>query len=325
MPPALRAGVIGASGIGKHHAKWLDALSCEVVAFAGTSEGSVAATSQMLGDLFGFTGRGYVGIEAMLDAADPDVVAICSPPWLHCEHFLLAAERGCHIMCEKPLVWDPDKEMPQLLEEAGQMVEAAREKGIVAAVNTQYVAAVEPYLRLCEQAGAQVSRSEFSRFFMRMDSRGGKDGAAGEKIWLDLASHPLSVLTALAGPGAIVSGAESCSIEESAVNAVFRYAAAGGWEVEAQISVCNVREGPLVRRFGVDDVLVDYDGRSDEQGVFSAYLTLEDYELKTTDFVESSIGRFIGAVRGETEPLAPVTDGLRNLEMQLELMRIGRA
>ena len=44
MARPLRAGVIGASGVGKHHAKWFHALGCEVVAFAGTSAQSVAAT-----------------------------------------------------------------------------------------------------------------------------------------------------------------------------------------------------------------------------------------------------------------------------------------
>ena len=55
---ALRAAVIGARGIGKHHAKWLHYEGCDVVAFVGTSDETVIKTGEILRDLFGFEGRG---------------------------------------------------------------------------------------------------------------------------------------------------------------------------------------------------------------------------------------------------------------------------
>lgn len=325
MSRPMRAGVIGASGIGKHHAKWFNALGCEVAAIAGTSTQTVAAASQALQDLFGFAGRGYVGAEAMLDAEALDLVAVCSPPSLHRDHFLAAARRGCHILCEKPLAWTPDKPVGRLLDEAAEMVESARASGIVAAVNTQYVAAVEPYWDLCRSAGAPVVPGSFKSFFMQMDSRGGKHGAAGEKIWIELAPHPLSMLRTFAGPGAVVPAAARCRIEESRVEAAFDYETAGGRTVQARILVCNVPEGPLVRRFGVDDVLVDYEGRNDEQGVYAAYLTLGDHEMKATDFMQASISRFTEAVEGKGQVLATMEDGLANLNMHLRLPDMGRA
>ena len=325
MSQPLRAGVIGASGIGKHHAKWFNALGCEVAAFAGTSTQTVAAASQALQDLCGFAGRGYVGAEAMLDAEALDLVAVCSPPALHRDHFLAAARRGCHILCEKPLVWDPDKPVGQLLDEAAEMLETARASGLVGAVNTQYAAAVEPYWDLRRSAGAPARRDDFTSFFMHIDSRGGKRGAAGEKIWIELAPHPLSLLRAFAGTGAAVPGSEQCCIEERRVEAAFDYETAGGRTVQARIVVGNVPDGPLVRRFGVDDALVDYEGRDDEQGVYAAYLTLGDREMKTTDFMQASISRFVGAVRGEGQVLATLEDGLANLAMHLRLPEAGRA
>lgn len=319
MASALRAAVIGASGIGKHHAKWFNALGCEVVGFAGTSPQSVAATAEVLRDLFGFSGRGYVGVEALLEAERPDLVAICSPPALHPQHFLSAVDAGCQILCEKPLVYDPRTADETLLHQADQMVVAADSAGLVAAINTQYVAAAEPYWELCSTAGAGVSPASFQRFYMRMDSRGGKAGASGAKIWIDLASHPLSLLMRLAGQGQIVPGSEDCVQEASRVTARFAYAV-GDRRIDAHIEVCNVPQGALVRRFGVDDVLVDYEGRNDEQGVYAAYLRLGDRELKTTDFVQTSISRFVQAVRGTGEPLASVADGRDNLRMQLQLL-----
>jgi predicted dehydrogenase len=319
MAPALRAAVVGASGMGKHHAKWLHALGCEVVGFAGSSAQSVEATAGALRELFGFRGQGYVGVQALLERERPDLVAICTPPALHFEHFMAAAEAGCHILCEKPLVYDAQATHEQLLRQADQMVAIAQSQSLVAAVNTQYVAAAEPYWELCRSVGADVSPATFQRFFMRMDSRGGRAGASGAKIWIDLASHPLSLLMRFAGPGAIVPGSEQCQKEESRVSAKFEYAAADR-RIEAHIEVCNVPEGPLTRRFGVDDVLVDYEGRNDEQGIYAAYLRLGDRELKATDFVQTSIRRFVEAAQGTGVPLATAADGRDNLRMQLQLL-----
>ena len=39
----------------------------------------------------------------MLDETSPDVLAICTPSGAHLEPTLTAAERGVHVLCEKPL------------------------------------------------------------------------------------------------------------------------------------------------------------------------------------------------------------------------------
>jgi len=51
-----------------------------------------------------------------------DVVAICTPPWTHAHLAIEALRRGCHVLVEKP--------MAMSVEEASQMVEAAREAGV---------------------------------------------------------------------------------------------------------------------------------------------------------------------------------------------------
>lgn len=323
MSDGLKAAVIGASGIGKHHAKWLQALGCEV-SFAGTSQEKVDATQRALQEQFGFNGRGYVGVEALLDSAQPDLVVVASPAQVHFPHFMAAIERGCHVLCEKPLVWDETRPIPDLLAEARQMVGAAEDAGVVAGVNTQYVTAVEPYFALCEQAGRPADPTGFARFWMRMDSRGGKAGAGGEKIWIDLAPHPISVLVAFAGPGRVKPGSERCRVQERRVDAQFTYLRDRGGEVQACIETVNVPEGPLSRSLGIDGVVVDYEGRNDECGVYAAYLKLGDVEFKATDFMQASISRFVEAVRGHAGPAADMRSGLANLELQLGLLEASR-
>ncbi|HWE49883.1 MAG TPA: Gfo/Idh/MocA family oxidoreductase [Bryobacteraceae bacterium] len=67
---------------------------------------------------------------SMIEATRPDIVAICTPPWLHREQVLLALEHGCHVFCEKPLA--------ESLAEADEMIEAADRAGRVVVVNSQF-------------------------------------------------------------------------------------------------------------------------------------------------------------------------------------------
>jgi predicted dehydrogenase len=314
----LRAAVIGASGIGKHHAKWLHNLGCTVTAFAGTSPESVVATGRNLRDLFGFKGVGYASVEEMLAADSYDVISICSPQELHYDHFMASVETGAHIMCEKPLVYDASLPVAEMLAQGEAMVAAVDSAGIVAGINTQYFSAAAAYRDLMKQRGASVD--EPTGFFMQMDSRGGDEGADFESIWVDLGPHPLSVLVAFCGPGEMIEAGASCTVSRKRVEAEFDYQPTDGPLCSARIVCCNRPEGDLVRRLGINDVLVDYEGRNDEQGVYRAYLTCEGDEVAAQDFVEASIERFLMAVRGEAPaPLADVAGGLANLRMQLHI------
>lgn len=317
----MKAAVIGASGMGKHHAKWLHLLGCQVVAFVGTSPESVARTAEKLREIFPFEGRGYTDVAEMLNSEGPDVVAVCSPNELHYEHVRQVLASGAHVMCEKPLVHDWDKSDEQLLAEARELAQAAEQAGVVAAVNTQYVAAAECYRHLADLVGVgNLSRYPHS-FFMQMESRGGSGGTSYEQIWIDLALHPLSVLRALVGPGTIVQGSEVCRIAERWVDAWFDLQAEHGEEpARAHVLVRNVREGPLTRRLGVNDLLADYEGRADEEGAYASFMTLCGVEQKYTDFVQASLTRFLAAIRGEAPPLSTFADGVTDLERLLGLL-----
>ena len=321
MARPLRAGIIGASGIGKHHAEWLDEVGCEVVGFAGTSAASVAATEDALRGAFDFQGRGFVGAEALFDAG-LDIVSICSPMALHYEHIMLAVDRHVHVLCEKPLVFDAAKSFSRLIAEGEEIALAVDDADLVGAVNTQYAAATGPIRELCAAAGTDVCAPRY--VFMQMESRGGKQGAEFEKIWFDLASHPLSVILAFTGLGTLVAGSEDVVVERSRCEARFRYACGDGREVEGHVLVRNVPEGPLTRKITVDDATVEYEGRNDENGVFRTYLKLGGAEVQAEDFVKTSVGRFVAAAQGHGRPLVTLGEGLENLRLQLRLLEVAQ-
>ena len=327
MSKPLRAGIIGASGIGKHHAKWFHEVGCEVVGFAGTSAESIAATEEALRGVFDFQGKGFIGAEALFDAG-LDVVSVCSPMPFHYGHIMRAVDRRVHVMCEKPLVFDEAKRFSRLIAEGEEIALAVDDADLIGAVNTQYAAAVAPVRELCAAARGAASAggdATAPRYvFMQMESRGGKQGAEFDKIWLDLASHPLSVILAFAGPGTLVEGSEDAVVEKSRCEARFRYACADGREVEGHVLVRNVPEGPLTRKITVDDATIEYEGRNDENGVFRTYLKLGDAEVQAEDFVKTSVARFVAAAQGHGRPLVTLGEGLENLRLQLRLLEVAK-
>ncbi len=320
----LRAAVIGASGVGKHHAKWLHHEGCEVVAFVGTSPGSVAATSEKLQALFGFDGRGYTSVEKMLDSEQPDLVSVASPPDCHHDHVLACAARGVHVLCEKPLVWHPGLGPKETMALASEVVEALEDKALVGAVNTQYVAGLEPYFELCRRLG--IEREAPRSMFMQLDSRGARGPVDFEDIWRDLGSHPVSVMMAFCGHGRIDRKTLQVRCARKEFDVQFTYIpegcseTAGNPPCRCHLRSCNVPEGDLVRRLGINDHLMDYEGRNDDAGVYRSYCTLEGQELWWDDFMQLSFRAFVAAVREEDRPLATMRDGLGNLGFHLQLL-----
>ena len=68
--------------------------------------------------------RHYSDYIEMLDKEKPDIVVLCSRhPYEHLAQIRAAAERGCHIYCEKPLAAN----LPEA-DEVVKIVEAARIK-----------------------------------------------------------------------------------------------------------------------------------------------------------------------------------------------------
>lgn len=315
-PAMPKAAVVGASGIGKHHAKWLHALGCDVCAIVGTSPATVQRASQALGDVFPFAGRGYLSIPEMLQAEDPDLVHVCTPPHLHYEHVLALAGHRCHVLCEKPLTWDDAKPAERLLGEAAELIAAVGQPGRVGAVNLQYTAVPTAYRAHAAVAGwpSEPPRS----FFMHMDSRRATN--VYEIIWRELAPHALSVMQAFCGPGEVDYDSADMEVGERLCRARFAFRPQSGPDCDCEIVVGNVPEGPLTRRFGINGNLADYEGRNDAAGVFRTYLRSGAVETESDDFMYLSMRQMALACRGEAaRPLAMLNEGLRNQEMQLGL------
>ena len=94
----MKVGILGAGNISDTHARAAGAIpGVEVVAIYGQN----AAKAARLAELHG--ARAFESLDRFLDHRPMDLIAIGSPSGLHASEGIAAAERGLHVLVEKPL------------------------------------------------------------------------------------------------------------------------------------------------------------------------------------------------------------------------------
>jgi len=307
-----RVAVLGASGFGRHHARWYAEQGADVIAFLGSTPDSIATTASALTEAFGFGGRGYTSLDALLEAERPDAVSVCTPPPHHASHVRAALEAGCAVLCEKPFVWRPGVPAAALVAEARTLVALAEERGALLSVQTQYAAAAEAYTTLAPEGGRTT-------FHGAMTSKLKPSGPRGADIWLDLAPHPISFLLALLPNAVLLPDTVRATIAQERTDAEFDIQA-GDIVCHATVHTGKLPKGPFPRRFGFDEHVADVGAAADADGVYHGALSLGGRQKMCDDFMKTSIARFLGALRDEAPPLVSGDAGVRNLEIMLAVL-----
>lgn len=97
-----RVGIIGCGGQGRAHAKEWELLeNCEVVAVSDPLPEPLAWMSENFPNA-----RQYPHYQAMMENESLDIVSIATWPDQHAAPTIMAAERGLHVLCEKPMALD---------------------------------------------------------------------------------------------------------------------------------------------------------------------------------------------------------------------------
>ncbi|WP_207592811.1 Gfo/Idh/MocA family oxidoreductase [Halomontanus rarus] len=113
-----RIGIVGIGAIADHHAKAIrDIENATVVAGSCRTESKGRAFADE------YDCDWYADYEDLLEEARPDVVTIATPSGAHLEPTLAAAERGVHVLCEKPLEITTER--------IDRMIDAADEAGVL--------------------------------------------------------------------------------------------------------------------------------------------------------------------------------------------------
>jgi predicted dehydrogenase len=113
----IHIGLIGGGNISETHARAVRAIpGAEIVAIHGSNANKVAALCQKYG------GKGYRDFDAFLAHRPMEMVAIGSPSGMHAAQGIAAAQRGLHVLTEKPIDIS--------VERADALIEAAEGAGV---------------------------------------------------------------------------------------------------------------------------------------------------------------------------------------------------
>ena len=159
----LRGVAIGAGYFAPfQYEAWTRIPEVDIVAMSDRVEARAATILARYG-----VARSYDDWRAMIDREAPDFVDIITPPDTHEEMCRYAAERGVHVICQKPLA--PDYETSR------RIVEFARQAGIRFMVHENF--RWQPWYRAIKQVQDAGLIGEFTHiaFSMRMGDGWGPD------------------------------------------------------------------------------------------------------------------------------------------------------
>ena len=100
----IRIAILGASGIGRVHARIFHEAGADVCAVLGSSKESAKNASIKLKDLYDINAQPYHCLDRLLEEARPNAVSICTSPQFHFEEIIAAFEKQIGVFCEKPWV-----------------------------------------------------------------------------------------------------------------------------------------------------------------------------------------------------------------------------
>ena len=319
----LSVAILGASGIGKNHARWFHRHGCRIVGFLGTTDDSVAQTETDLIAQFDFQGNAYTDLEALLQNEKPDIVCVATPPPLHFSHVLQSLEAGAHVLCEKPLVYAPTRKFRENRDGAKELVKVAAKKNLNLGTQLQYGAATPI---LCKLAG--LSPSDVGDFAMELETLNPNSPLDPRELWIDLGPHPISVAQMLAGPGAqlveeTIRFEPHQDDEKTEVLARFGINCADGRLLMVRAVVRALRgenQRAPRRRFSFNGHSINYAPLQSAKNGFQAQFVAPDgYASVYPDPVDYLIGNFVSACRNAEPPLITGDFGRENLEWMLKV------
>jgi len=273
--------------------------------------------------------RGFATLTELLETAAPDVVVLCTPSGLHSQQAIKAAQRGAHVVTEKPMAtrWSDGLAMVRACDEANVRLFVVKQNRRNAT------------LQLLKRA---VEQRRFGRIFMVTInvfwSRPQEyyDSARWRGTWefdggalMNQASHYVDLVDWLIGPvesvqAYIATLARNIQVEDTATVGVrWRSGALGSVNVtmlaypknfEGSITILGEHGTVRVGGIAVNEIThwEFADTRAEDSDIAAAsYETSSVYGFGHPLYYEN----VIQALRGEAEPETDGREGLRSLEI----------
>ncbi len=301
----MKISIIGAgrtrNGIGEYIGKYFHQQGGRVTSVLGTTEKTSFQAASALRK-YGVEARSYTDFDAMVNTEKPDAVAIASPSSTHYDYLLKCLDRGLHIFCEKPFIWDGHTEIRKRIED---IFEKAREKKLTIAMNSQWPFSIDDYEEIC----GKIRIKEKNNFFVRMSPF-----SPGRVMIPESVPHALSILYYWLGAGEI----EKLNFEwkgEGELSVRFTY-----WfetrACDVLIKLVHQRTPPRDFSFGFNEKIVS---RSLDLNHYEIYFNYGNKKLKIMDPLKLSVKDFMEAVKKKTEPLIGYPHILHNTVLLKEI------
>jgi predicted dehydrogenase len=281
----MNIAILGASGVGKYHAREFDKAGCNVVAILGSSKESSEKAVKNLYKEFGIKATPYYNLYEMLESEKLDAVSICTPPKLHEHQTRKCLESNLHVFCEKPFV--------EGYEKAKDLFELSEKKKKILAINMQWPSII-PTLK--EYTGLP----NVSTFSVRAEP-----AEHGKEMLNSYLSHANSLLIGIKKFEEIKS--LKFLEKEGEINVFFNY---GNCEVKYFFR--HKSERPREFIFGINDTEFTRQVGENYQQEF----VYDKGSFKIKDPFTISITKFIGAINGNGTPLIKKEETLHNIAMQ---------
>jgi UDP-N-acetyl-2-amino-2-deoxyglucuronate dehydrogenase len=321
----IRFAVVGCGRIAANHFAALreHARSAELVGVCDSDKAALDKAVSATG------ARGYTTLTGLLQSAEADVVVLCTPSGLHSQQAIKVAQRGIHVVTEKPMAtrWVDGLDMVRACDEAGVRLFVVKQNRRNAT------------LQLVKRA---MEQGRFGRIFMVTInvfwSRPQQyyDSARWRGTWefdggalMNQASHYVDLVDWLVGPvesvqAYIATLARNIQVEDTATVGVrWRSGALGSVNVTMLAYPKNF-EGSVTILGETGTVRVGGMAVNEIQQWQFADSRPEDKDIAAASYVTTSVYGFghplyyenvIQALRGESEPETDGREGLRSLEI----------
>ena len=301
----VNVGVIDVGAMGENHVRVYHKIEeANLVAVSDVSERALKKIEKKYG------AKGYTEYSELLENPEIEVVSVCVPTTFHHNVVMEAIKNGKHVLVEKPIAFT--------LEEAEEMIAAAKEAGVLLATGhvERFNPAVQKAKELVDDGVIGDIVSAFAKRVGPLPPRIKDVGVA-----IDLAIHDLDIMNYLFDEevtqvyGSMNNILGDCEFEDHAEIMVnFDNESTGIIEVN-WLTPYKRRELELTGTAGI--ISVDYIQQSIE--VYGKFA--QDIQIKHEEPLKGELISFLNAVVNGTEPEITGEDGLKALKMVIAANR----
>lgn len=322
----LKAAVIGVGSIGQNHARvYREMDGAQLVGVADANPSNAAKIGNRLNVPY------YSDVEKLLEEQKPDLVSISVPTSLHFNVGMDMIKRGLHVLVEKPIT--------STLEQAEELVAAAKKQGVMLAVGhiERFNPAVMELRRRLKEGYAgrvyKIHNQRLSPYPSRIQDAG---------VVIDLASHDIDLMRYLTGEEIIRVYGETLqtinSDREDMFNGLlrFRNGTVGVLDVN-WMTPTKIRRLTVTGARGMFDCNLisqelffyenetapsQWDALSVLRGVSEGNII--GIKLQRHEPLAAELADFVAAVRDGRQPTVTGQDGLETLRLALDFVKSGK-